>query len=175
MRVVAGQARGRRLVAPRGLDTRPTSDRAREAIFNSLRSIDAVRGARVADLFAGSGALGIEALSRGAASCVFVERDAGAAAVIEQNLAHTGLSGGSVARADVMRWVAGHASTPWDLVLADPPYAFDEWSTLLDGLDAEVVVIESDREIDPGSRWLITRSKRYGGTVVTFVARAAQR
>jgi 16S rRNA G966 N2-methylase RsmD len=60
-------------------------------------------------------------------------------------------------------------------VLADPPYAFDEWPVLLAGLDAAVVVIESDREVDPGSPWLITRSKRYGGTVVTFVARAAQR
>lgn len=175
MRVVGGQARGRRLVAPPGRDTRPTSDRAREAIFNSLRSIDALADARVADLFAGSGALGIEALSRGAASCVFVERDAGAAAVIEQNLAHTGLSGGSVVRADVMRWLAGRGSTSWDLVLADPPYAFDEWPALLAGLDAAVVVIESDREVDPGNPWLITRSKRYGGTVVTFVARAAQR
>jgi 16S rRNA (guanine966-N2)-methyltransferase len=177
MRVVAGQARGRRLAAPRGLDTRPTSDRVREAMFNALRSIDALAGARVVDLFAGSGAMGIEALSRGAASCVFVERDPAAVAVIQQNLAHTGVSGGSVVRADVMRWLAAHGrpATPWDLVLADPPYAFDEWSALLDGLDAEVVVVESDREVDPGNRWLITRSKRYGGTVVTFVARAAQR
>ena len=95
--------------------------------------------------------------------------------MIEQNLAHTGLSGGSVVRADVMRWLAGRGSTSWDLVLADPPYAFDEWPALLAGLDAAVVVIESDREVDPGNPWLITRSKRYGGTVVTFVARAAQR
>jgi 16S rRNA (guanine966-N2)-methyltransferase len=174
MRVVAGQARGRRLTAPRGHDTRPTSDRAREAIFNALRSIDAVAGARVADLFAGSGALGIEALSRGAASCVFVERDPAAATVIEQNLAQTGLVGGTVVRADVMRWIAGRSGS-YDLVLADPPYAFDDWASLLEALDAPVVVVESDREIDPGPGWLITRSKRYGGTVVTFVARAAQR
>ena len=174
MRVVAGQARGRRLTAPRGHDTRPTSDRAREAIFNSLRSMDAIAGARVADLFAGSGALGIEALSRGAASCVFVERDPAAATVIEQNLAHTGVPGGTVVRADVMRWIAGRGSS-YDLVLADPPYAFDDWPRLLEAIDAPVVVVESDREIDPGTGWLITRSKRYGGTVVTFVARAAQR
>ena len=119
-------------------------------------------------------ALGIEALSR-EPSCVFVERDPAAVAVIEQNLAHTALSGGSVVRADVMRWLAGPGSTSWDLVLADPPYAFDDWPALLAGLDAAVVVIESDREVDPGNAWLITRSKRYGGTVVTFVARAAQR
>ena len=174
MRVVSGHARGRRLIAPKGSDTRPTSDRAREAIFNALRSLDAISGARVADLFAGSGALGIEALSRGAASCVFVERDAAAIAVIEQNLDHTGVAGGKVVRADVMRWLAGR-QPPLDLVLADPPYAFEEWPALLDAVSAPLVVIESDREIDPGNPWLITRSKRYGGTVVTFVARAAQR
>ena len=110
MRVVGGQARGRRLVAPPGRDTRPTSDRAREAIFNSLRSIDALVDARVADLFAGSGALGIEALSRGARRACSSSAT-GAAAVIEQNLADTGLSGGSVVRADVMRWLAGRGST----------------------------------------------------------------
>ena len=174
MRVVAGQARGRRLTAPRGHDTRPTSDRVREAIFNALRSIDAVAGARVADLFAGSGALGIEALSRGATSCVFVERDPAAATVIDLNLAQTAVDGGTVVRADVMRWIAGRGGS-YDLVLADPPYAFDDWPRLLEAVDAPVVVIESDREIDPGPGWLITRSKRYGGTVVTFVARAAQR
>ena len=174
MRVVAGQARGRRLVAPPGTDTRPTSDRVREATFNALRSIDAIADARVLDLFAGSGALGIEALSRGAASCVFVESDPSAVAVIHQNLAHTAVSGGTVVRADVMRWTITHRE-PFDLVLADPPYAFDDWSALLDSVDAPLVVIESDREIDPGTPWLITRSKRYGGTVVAFVARAAQR
>ena len=174
MRVVAGRARGRRLMSPKGSDTRPTSDRAREAIFNALRSVDAIDGARVADLFAGSGALGIEALSRGAASCVFVEREPAAVAVIHENLERTGVGGATVVRADVMRWLAG-ATAPLDLVLADPPYAFDEWPALLDATSAALVVIESDREIDPGNAWLITRSKRYGGTVVTFVARAAQR
>jgi 16S rRNA (guanine966-N2)-methyltransferase len=174
MRVVAGRARGRRLVSPKGSDTRPTSDRAREAIFNALRSVDAIDGARVADLFAGSGALGIEALSRGAASCVFVEREPAAVAVINENLERTGVAGATVVRADVMRWLAG-AAAPLDLVLADPPYAFDEWPALLDSTSAALVVIESDRVIDPGNAWLITRSKRYGGTVVTFVARAAQR
>ena len=107
MRVVAGRARGRRLVSPKGSDTRPTSDRAREAIFNALRSVDAIDGARVADLFAGSGALGIEALSRGAASCVFVEREPAAVAVINENLERTGVAGATVVRADVMRWLAG--------------------------------------------------------------------
>lgn len=173
MRVVAGTARGRRLEAPPGTETRPTSDRARGAIFNALHSLHAVVDRRVADLYAGSGALGIEALSRGAASCTFVERDRAASAVIEANLAHCGLVGGTVVRADVMRWLEGTGG-PFDLVLADPPYAFDDWPTLLGTLDAGVAVLESNRPIEPGPGWVVTRSKHYGGTVVTFVARAAQ-
>jgi 16S rRNA (guanine966-N2)-methyltransferase len=173
MRVVAGTARGRRLEAPPGTDTRPTSDRARQAIFNALHSLDAIVDRRVADLFAGSGALGIEALSRGAASCTFVEQDRTALAVIEANLARCGLSGGTVVRAEVMRWLEGTRG-PFDLVLADPPYAFDGWPALLGMLDADLAVLESNRPIDPGRAWVVTRSKHYGGTVVTFVARAAQ-
>ncbi|RPI12153.1 MAG: 16S rRNA (guanine(966)-N(2))-methyltransferase RsmD [Actinobacteria bacterium] len=170
---MAGTARGRRLEAPPGIDTRPTSDRVREAIFNALHSLDAIVDRRVADLFAGSGALGIEALSRGAASCTFVEQDRTAIAVIEANLARCGLVSGTVVRADVLRWLAGSRG-PLDLVLADPPYAFDDWPTLLGALDTGLAVLESNRPIEPGPGWLVTRSKHYGGTVVTFVARAAQ-
>ena len=173
MRVVAGTARGRRLEAPPGIDTRPTSDRVREAIFNALHSLDAIVDRRVADLFAGSGALGIEALSRGAASCTFVEQDRAALAVIEANLARCGLVSGTVVRADVIRWLEASRG-PFDLVLADPPYAFDDWPTLLGTLDTGLAVLESNRPIEPGPGWLVTRSKHYGGTVVTFVARAAQ-
>lgn len=173
MRVVAGTARGRRLEAPPGTDTRPTSDRAREAIFNALHSLAAVVDKRVADLFAGSGALGVEALSRGAASCTFVEHDRTATGVIEANLAHCGLDGGTVVRADVMRWLEATRG-PFDLVLADPPYAFDAWPALLATLDTGLAVLESNRPIEPGPGWVVTRSRRYGGTVVTFVARAAQ-
>ena len=90
MRVVAGEARGRRLVAPEGSKTRPTLDRVRESMFNSLGSLDAVDGARVLDLFAGSGALGIEALSRGATSCVFVDHGRDARNAISVNLETTG-------------------------------------------------------------------------------------
>jgi 16S rRNA (guanine966-N2)-methyltransferase len=173
MRVVAGTARGRRLQAPPGSDTRPTSDRVREAIFNALHSLGALLDARVADLFAGSGALGIEALSRGASSCTFVEHDRAAIAVIETNLAHCGLAGGTVAGADVMRWLE-RPRERFDLVLADPPYAFEDWPTLLGALDTGLAVLESNRPIEPPSGWVVTRSKHYGGTVVTFVARAAQ-
>src|SRR5436853_535402 len=123
MRVVAGTARGRPLRAPRGDAIRPTSDRVREAIFNSLTSLGAIEGATVADLFAGTGALGIEALSRGAGHVTFVDQDREAIATIDANLAATGLAGApaSVVRADVARWIA--TAAPVDLALLDPPYA----------------------------------------------------
>src|SRR5204863_1751944 len=126
----AGSAGGRRLRAPKGITTRPTSDRVREAIFNSLDSMGAVDGASVADLFAGSGALGIEALSRGAASAVFVDDDREAAAAIRDNLATTEMAGpaAAVVQSDVLRWSATASS--FDLVLIDPPYTFDRWTEL---------------------------------------------
>ena len=162
MRVVAGSARGRPLVAPAGTSTRPTSDRVREAVFNALHSLGAVEGATVLDRFAGSGALGIEALSRGAASCTFVDDDAKAVDAIRRNLERTAVEGGEVLRRGTTP--PGH----FDLVLLDPPYGTsdDDWRTLLDGLDADLVVTESDRELDLGPRWATVRSKRYGSTVV---------
>jgi 16S rRNA (guanine966-N2)-methyltransferase len=174
VRVVAGVARGRRLVAPRGTDVRPTTDRTREAIFNALHSLGAVEGARVLDLFAGSGALGIEALSRGAASVTFVERDPGALRAVRANLASTGLDGpaATVVRADALRWLDGEPGA-FDVALLDPPYAFDGWDALLARLPAPLAVVESDRAVDPGPDWRITRSKRYGSTVVTIARRAA--
>jgi 16S rRNA (guanine966-N2)-methyltransferase len=174
MRVVAGTARGRRLEAPTGRDTRPTSDRVREAVFNALTSLDAVDGADVLDLFAGTGALGIEALSRGARRCTFVERDRATRGLVERNLAASGLAGRATVRGEaaerfVARAVAeGHS---FDLALLDPPYAYGAWPALLDALPATVAVIESDREIAPGARWQVVRSKRYGTTLVA-VARA---
>lgn len=134
-----------------------------------LASLDAVDGADVADLFAGSGALGIEALSRGARSCVFVEAGAAAIRAIRDNLDKTGLEGGQVVRDDVLRWVA--RAGPVDLALIDPPYAFDRWPDLLAALDADVAVLESDRPVDPGSGWAVLREKQYGDTVVTVIRR----
>ena len=119
MRVVAGEFGGRRLKAPPGLDTRPTADRVREAVFSILGSVD---GLRVADLYAGSGALGIEALSRGASTAVFVESDRAAADVIEQNLATLGATGGEVVRRDVLAWLGSAGERAFDLVFCDPPY-----------------------------------------------------
>jgi 16S rRNA (guanine966-N2)-methyltransferase len=117
VRVVAGEFKGRRLRAPRGMRTRPTADRVREALFSMLGD---VVGARVLDLYAGSGALGIEALSRGAASALFVERDSRAAAAIHENLRTLGLTQ-VVRRQDVLRFVA-RAEGTFDLVFCDPPY-----------------------------------------------------
>ncbi|HEX8066121.1 MAG TPA: 16S rRNA (guanine(966)-N(2))-methyltransferase RsmD [Thermoleophilaceae bacterium] len=121
MRVVAGAFGGRPLKAPPGRRTRPTADRVREALFSILGPLD---GARAADLFAGSGALGIEALSRGAASATFVERDRRAAATIRENLLAIGAQDrATVVARDALRWLASAADGPaYDLVLLDPPY-----------------------------------------------------
>ena len=171
MRVVGGSARGRRLRAPAGRSVRPTSDRAREAIFNALQSRGGVEGARVVDLFAGSGALGIEALSRGAASATFVERDRAAAGVVRENLAALGLDG-RVVVADAVAFAVREGG--FDVAFADPPYDFDGWGELLGALDARLAVLESDRELDVGGGWEVVRVKRYGGTVVTL-AQPAER
>src|SRR3954470_12419052 len=168
MRIVAGRAGGLKLQAPPGRETRPTSDRVREAIFSSLESMDAVGGASVVDLFCGSGALGIEALSRGAASATFVDNDRAALATVEPNLQSTGLDGGQTVRADALRWL--ERADEFDLALIDPPYAFDEWDLVFSGLRARVAVAESDRDLDVPDGWMIVRRKRYGGTVVHVAA-----
>jgi 16S rRNA (guanine966-N2)-methyltransferase len=174
VRVVAGSARGRRLAVPPGDAVRPTADRVREATFNALGSLGAVEGATVLDLFAGSGAMGIEALSRGAATATFVDRDARALAVVRANLDATGLAAhATVVRADAARFLAG--AGPFDLAVLDPPYATDDtaWTELLATLDAEVVVAESEREVPLPERWGILRSRSYGGSVVVL-ARATR-
>lgn len=126
MRIVAGAHRGRTLVAPKGHSTRPTADRARQALFNILEHAPwapDLAGARVGDLFAGSGALGLEALSRGAASCVFVDRDAGARKAVAANAATLGLSDRcEILASDATRLTKHPAATRLDLVFLDPPY-----------------------------------------------------
>ena len=177
MRVVAGTARGRPLRAPAGDRIRPTSDRVREAIFNSLTSLDAVEDATVADLFAGTGALGIEALSRGAKHVTFVDQDRTAIDTINLNLASTGLAGDQarVERSDVVRWIT--TAQPVDLALLDPPYALDDtaWSAILDRIPASLIVLESDRPLVLPPRWQVVRQKRYGSTVVTVAHDSAAR
>jgi len=132
MRVIAGQWRGRPLVAPQGQATRPTADRVREALFSMLASrLGGFEGLAVADLFAGSGALGIEALSRGAASCLFVEQDRAALDALRANLAKLGAAG-DVRATSVMS--LGPAPAPLDLLLLDPPYGSGAGAVALDKL-----------------------------------------
>ncbi|MDP8955277.1 MAG: 16S rRNA (guanine(966)-N(2))-methyltransferase RsmD [Actinomycetota bacterium] len=174
MRVVAGSAGGRRLAGPPGTSTRPTSDRVREATFNALASLGAIEGAVVLDLFAGSGALGIEALSRGASRATFVDHDPRALAVVRANLATTGLAGAAtVVRSDALRFVTAAPAASFDLALLDPPYRFDDpsWIELLARVGAPLAVVESDRSVDPGPGWRTLRTRRYGGTVVLLAQR----
>ncbi len=174
MRVIAGRLGGRTLRAPAGASVRPTSDRVREAVFSMLGELD---GAIALDLFAGSGALGIEALSRGAARAVFVERNARAATVLAANLAALGL-GPEVAelrREDALRAVqsAGERAETYDLLFIDPPYReagvwSRELSASLPALLATGarIVVESDRravlELDAN----VERERRYGDTTI---------
>lgn len=171
MRVVAGSAKGRKLKAPKGDAVRPTSDVVRQAMFNSVGSLGGVNGATIVDLFAGTGAIGIEALSRGAARVTFVELDSVALRTIHENLDETKLLG-EVVRGDAEGFLHGRPG-PWDIAFIDPPYAFEGWTDILGLLDAELAVLESDREIDPGPGWEVLKSKRYGGTVVTLIRPAS--
>src|SRR5919199_4613733 len=121
MRVIAGSLKGRRLATPTWEGVRPTSDKLRETLFNVLAP--RIRGARVLDGYAGTGALGIEALSRGAAQVTFIERDRRAQALIAENLAHCGIADGYVIiRASIERALADHPERTFDVVLLDPPY-----------------------------------------------------
>ena len=172
MRVVAGELGGRRLVAPAGTSTRPTTDRVREAIFNSLGSAGLLDGALVADLFAGSGAIGIEALSRGAERCVFVERDRTALRALDDNLDALDLNDRTkVLASDALSAAAGLDA---DIVFADPPYDFDSWDELLGRVSADLVVAESGRAVEPPAGWQVIREKKYGRTRVTFLERLVE-
>jgi 16S rRNA (guanine966-N2)-methyltransferase len=180
-RVIAGAARGRRLAVPSGRLTRPTSDRAREGLFGTLTAIRGpLDGARVLDLYAGSGAVGLEALSRGADRVLFVEADAGAARVIRGNLAVVGLPGGQIVTGRVERVLARGpgpelAGEPgYDLVVADPPYAAaDEdvaamLAALRDGswlATGAVLAVERATRSEPvhwPPGYVPDRSRRYG-------------
>ena len=173
MRIVAGSRKGARILAPRGLDTRPTGDRVREAVFNLVGPVD---GAEVLDLYAGSGAMGLEALSRGAARVTFVESDRVAAETILRNLDKLRLDGAVVLREDAGRKLAADAAggKRYDLVLVDPPYAM--LASNLPILAAHlpsvlapdgVAVIESDARHEPDLPLPERTSRRYGSARVT--------
>lgn len=165
MRVVAGSVGGRRINAGDSENIRPTADRVREAMFNSLYSLGAIAGAVVVDLFAGSGALGIEALSRGADRVIFVENNRRALVVLRENLASLGLQDqATVVPADATMFLP-HAES-YDLLLLDPPFSFDGWPALLADVEDSIVVIESNRAIELPESWDMHRLRRYGGIVV---------
>lgn len=181
--MIAGSARGVPLSAPD--HARPTTGRVREALFSALGNLD---GASVLDLYAGSGALGIEALSRGAARGVLVDRDRAATEAIERNLATTRLDAcARVVRSPVASFLRGRvpSEAPFDLVLADPPYGADdgEVSVVLDALaapgwltvDARVVVERASREPLPTlpAGWSAAWERRYGDTLVVVLSRLA--
>lgn len=174
-RIIAGIAGGRRIAGPpRG--TRPTTDRVREALFNVVTARRNLAGLSVLDLYAGSGALGLEALSRGAASALFVESDPRSAAVITRNIAALGLSGATVRRGTVTAIVSADAQAPVDLVLADPPYGVEavEIESVLAALVTHrwaragtVAVVEratSSAPLDWPAGWRPWKPRRYGDT-----------
>ena len=172
MRIIAGSHRGRTINAPAGLDTRPTSDRVRENVFNIVGPVD---GAAVLDLYAGSGAMGLEALSRGAARAVFVESDAEAVRAIERNLDKLQLQA-TVLRRDAIVALSAEASAgrKYDLVLVDPPY--DMYSELQPQLarylpsvlsDDGMLVVETGARTQPELPLEERTSRKYGQTRVT--------
>lgn len=198
MRVVAGDLRGRKIEGPQGDNTRPTTDKVREAVFNALNSLDVVDNCRVVDLFAGSGALGIEALSRGAKHCVFVENDRRAIAVLKENLDALGIADKSLV---VVLDVSSQSSrsrlvellADADLVLADPPYGYTKWPELFASITEAsshatngagshhvapkdvLVVAETENRAtlheNPPEGWKLTRERTYGRTRVGFFRR----
>jgi 16S rRNA (guanine966-N2)-methyltransferase len=174
VRIIAGSRKGARIFAPKGRDTRPTGDRVREAAFNLIGPVD---GMHVLDLYAGSGAMGLEALSRGAESATFVEADQEAAATIVRNLDKLGLVGATVLREDAARKLATDAASGrrYDLVLIDPPYRMlaGILPTLAAHLPAVVepdglVVVESDAREEPDVALPKRTSRRYGSARVTL-------
>jgi 16S rRNA (guanine966-N2)-methyltransferase len=176
VRIIAGSRKGATIFAPRGLATRPTGDRVREAAFNLIGPVD---GASVLDLFAGSGAMGLEALSRGAARAVFVESDRNACRAIDRNLEKLRLTGATVLCTDAARALAAEAAAGrrYDLVLVDPPYG--TWPTLAaarylpavlapDGL----LVVETAASEEPELPLAVRTSRRYGAARLTLFEHA---
>jgi 16S rRNA (guanine966-N2)-methyltransferase len=180
-RIVAGTAGGRRISVPAGRGTRPTSDRTREALFSALAALVDLDGARVLDLYAGSGAVGLEAVSRGAAHAYLVESDRAALAVLRRNVADLGLPGVAIGAGPVERYAA--AAPPgaaYDVVFADPPYALSagDLGRVLGDLTAHgwlapgaVVVVERASR-DPEWKWPAgyepVRARRYGEATLWY-------
>ena len=191
MRIIAGAARGRRLVAPPGSGTRPTADRAREGLFSAVMSALPARGdaaeprafdgARWLDLYAGSGAVGLEALSRGASEAVLVESNARAAGAIRENIERVGLPGARLAAMTVERFLAG-APSRFDIVFADPPYVAGVEKILLSlndgGWLSETALIVVERATRSGqfswpAGYVADKDRRYGEATFWYGHRSA--
>jgi len=177
VRIIAGTRKGHTIAAPKGLGTRPTGDRVREAAFNLIGPVD---DAAVLDLFAGSGAMGLESLSRGARRCVFVESDRGACRAIEANLAKLRLIGALVLCQDALLALRQEraAGRTYELVLCDPPYG--EWPTLEGRLagpleavlaDDGLLLVETDSRTEPQLPLDLVTSRRYGSARLSLFTR----
>ncbi|MDZ5623090.1 16S rRNA (guanine(966)-N(2))-methyltransferase RsmD [Nocardioides sp. HM23] len=186
-RIIAGAAGGRRIETPKGDRTRPTSDRVREALFSAIQSwAGSLHGLRVLDLYAGSGAIGLEAWSRGAAAVTFVESDRRTADVIRRNARTVGCDVARILEGSVTRALGGGADAPYDLVFSDPPYPLDEFAVADDlallaaqgwlAEDAVVVVERGSRSPAPGwPHGLVPLPgkrgrKKYGETTLWYAA-----
>ncbi len=182
IRIVGGSLGGRRITVPGGDSVRPTTDRVREAMFNALSSVrfddgSLDHGSTVVDLFAGSGALGIEALSRGFERAIFVERQRSTAQSLTATIAELGLGPRStVLTADAMSVLGSSPIRGCGLMFCDPPYEFDRWAELLAKVSAQLVVVESplsgDELLMLTDRFEVRRTRKYGRTSVTFLVPA---
>ena len=178
LRVISGSAGGLLLKSPKRHELRPTQDRIRQVIFSSLAEL--VPGARVLDLYAGTGSLGIEALSRGAVRAVFVEQDREAAECIRENLRHCKLTGGDVRQGDALAYLDQNDGETYDLIFADPPYdkargALEDHpllSKFVRRLSAKGTIIWehfADQKLGDNSNWRVLRHRTYGETGLTFL------
>ncbi|MBM4429254.1 MAG: 16S rRNA (guanine(966)-N(2))-methyltransferase RsmD [Chloroflexi bacterium] len=177
MRVIAGEAKGRRLFSVPGETTRPITDRVKSALFNILG--ERVPEARFLDLFAGTGGVGIEALSRGATKATFVERNERALSTIRRNLAATGLAGRArVVRSDAFKFIAAHQGQPFDIVYVAPPQYQGLWARTLLALDPSPLLAENGLVVvqiypkeyapQPLQRLVLTERRKYGSTLLCF-------
>lgn len=183
MRVIAGRAKGRRLRSVPGRSTRPITDRVKESLFDILGAD--IEGCRFLDLFGGTGAVGIEALSRGAAHCTFVERDHRALRTIRQNLKETGLDAeAEVVRGDAFAYLRRPGLEPFDIIYIAPPQYRGMWRQALEAIDARPELLSLDglvivqihpREAEdvPLRHLTLNDERRYGSTLLRFYCRAA--
>lgn len=182
-RIVAGSVGGRRIEVP-AHGTRPTSEKVREALFSSLEATGELPGARVLELYGGSGALGLEALSRGAGSALFIESDRRAAQVLRRNATSLGFRAVRIEQATAEAVLASAADEPYDVILADPPYALDSAdlnrileSLVVHGWTVPGTLVVLERAVRSGEPawpepWEALRSKRYGDTAVHWAVHA---